>query len=162
MSRRAQNFYFDREPGSPPPLACKLKRRVRFSEVDPMGIAWFGRYATYFEEGAAELGRCCGLAYCDFKAAGLAAPLAQYHVDYLLPLHLDEEFIIACVLVWNEGARLNTEYTLLKKDGSTASRGYTVQLLINAANGRVCLVRPPLLERCRRRWRAGGFKELQA
>ena len=126
-----------------------------------MGIVWFGRYATYFEEGAAELGRRCGLSYTDFREAQLRAPIVQYHVDYLLPLHLDEEFVIACALIWNEGARLNTEYTLLKADGSTAIRGYTIQLFIGAADGQVCMVMPSLLERCRQRWRAGEFKDLQ-
>ena len=126
-----------------------------------MGIVWFGRYATYFEEGAAELGRHCGLAYTDFIKAQLRAPIVQYHVDYLLPLHLDEEFVIACALIWNEGARLNTEYTLLKADGSTAVRGYTIQLFIGAADAQVCMVMPPLIERCRQRWRAGEFKDLQ-
>src|SRR5665811_387893 len=102
--------YFCREVNAPPPIGVAVKRRVGFNEVDPMGIVWYGRYAVYFEEGAAELGRRCGLSYADFFGAGLRAPIAQYHVDYLRPLVLDEEFAIQCSLIWNEGARLNTEY----------------------------------------------------
>jgi acyl-CoA thioester hydrolase len=139
-----------------------IRRRVRFNEADPMGIAWFGRFAIYFEEIAAELGRKCGLSYADFREAGLRAPIAEYHVDYVRPLVLDEEFTISASLIWNEGARLNTEYELTKADGTLAARGYTVQVFSDAANGRVCLVTPPMLERCRERWKTGEFKDLQS
>ena len=162
MTRRARRLYFEREPGSPAPLRLSLVRRVRFNETDPMGIVWFGRYALYFEEGAAELTRQCGLSYAEFVAAGLRAPVAEYHVDYLSPLHLDEVFALSCALIWNEGARLNTEYELIKADGSLAARAYTVQVFTDAAEGRVCLVTPPLLERCRECWKSGAFKGLQS
>jgi acyl-CoA thioester hydrolase len=127
-----------------------------------MGIVWFGRYALYFEEGAAELNRLCGLSYADFLETGLRAPVAQYHVDYLAPLRLDEEFTVLCRLVWNEGARLNTEYELIKADGTPAARAYTVQVFTSETDGRVCLVTPPLLERCRNRWKSGELKGLQS
>lgn len=162
MTRRARTVYFEREPGAPPPLRLKLSRRVRFSEVDPMGIVWFGRYALYFEEGSAELGRRCGLSFEDFYREGLRAPVAKYHVDYLQPLRLDEIFTVSCALIWNEGARLNSEYELVKADGTLAARAYTVQMLARASDGQVCLVIPPMLERCREQWKAGDLKDLQS
>jgi acyl-CoA thioester hydrolase len=161
VTRRANKIYFKRLPDAPAPLRLAVRRRVRFSEVDPLAIVWFGRFALYFEEGAAELGRRCGLSYGDFLREGLRAPIAQFHVDYLQPLYLDEEFTISCSLVWAEGARLNTEYSLIKNDGSLAARGYTVQVFLEAASNQVCLVTPPLLAACQTRWSAGEFKELQ-
>jgi len=161
MKRRTRSVYFRREAGAPPPIRLTVKRRVRFNEVDLMGVVWFGHYAIFFEEGAAELRRRCGLSYTDFYEAGLRAPIAEYHVDYLKPLLLDEEFAIVGTLVWDEGARLNTEYELVKADGTMAARAHTVQLFTLETDNRVCLVTPPLLERCRHRWRAGEFKDLQ-
>ena len=161
MTRRTRAVYFRREVNAPPPIGVVVKRRVRFNEVDPMGIVWYGRYAVYFEEGAAELGRRCGLSYADFFEAGLLAPIVQYHVDYLHPLLLDEEFVVMCSLIWNEGARLNTEYELVKADGTKAARGYTVQVFTRDTDSQVCLVIPPLLERCRGRWKTGEFKNFQ-
>lgn len=161
-SRRARIGYFGREPGAPLPLRLDVPRRVRFNETDPMGIVWHGRYAAYFEEGAAELGRRCGLSYRDFMECNVRAPIATLHADYLKPLYLDEEFTIRCSLIWCDGAKLNTEYDLIKADGSLAARGWTVQVFTNAATGDVYLVPPPLLERCRVRWKAGDFGDLQA
>ncbi len=153
---RHQKCYFKTPKGAPDPVVICLKRRVCFSEVDIMGIAWHGRYAAYFEEGWAAMGRRCGLSYKDFHEAGLRAPIVEFHVDYFEPLYLDEEFTIQTSLVWSEGSRINTEYRLIKDNGHIATSGFTTQLLTDAV-GAVCLVSPPLLVNCRRRWLAGEF-----
>ncbi|MBI4680194.1 MAG: acyl-CoA thioesterase [Nitrospirae bacterium] len=155
--RRNKKFYFKRAKESPEPIVIEIKRRVHFSEVDIMGIVWFGRYPAFFEEGAEELGRYCGLSYKDFYKARLRAPIVELHIDYLKPLCLNDEFTIRTALTWDEGARLNTEYYLLKHDNSVATSGYTVQLLTDVDSGEVCITSPTLLERCRKRWRAGEF-----
>ena len=124
MTRRARKAYFETEPGAPAPLQWDVSRRVRFSEVDALGIVWHGRYAGFFEEASAELGRRCGLSYRDFYEAGLYAPIVQLHIDYFQPLRLDEEFAIRGRLHWCEGARLNSEYELIKVDGTLAARAF--------------------------------------
>ena len=161
ITRRSRIVFFPPEPDAPPPLQVTLRRRVAFSDVDPLGILWHGRYAAYFEQGAAELGRRCGLSYRDFRDAGLRAPLARFHVEYLEPLLLDEEFDIRTMLFWSSGARLNTAHELLKTNGQVATRAWTVQMLTSAADQSVCLVPPPLLTRCQALWRAGAFADLQ-
>ena len=126
-----------------------------------MGVAWYGRYPVFFEEGFAELGRLCGLSYKEFAEANLHAPVAQFHIDYHQPLVLDEEFTVSVSLVWCEGARLNTEYTVSKEDGSIAATAYAVQMFVDAESGETCLTSPELIERCRRRWRAGELSWLE-
>lgn len=157
MTPRRRSSCFPRPEGAPAPLRVTVERRVTFSDVDPMGIVWFGRYPLFFEAAAEELGRRCGLSYADFLAAGLRAPVAKMEVDYLLPMQLGELIRVTASLVWNDGARLNTEFELVKPDGRTAATGCTVQLFTEAATGGVLWVSPPLLERCRQRWNAGEF-----
>jgi acyl-CoA thioester hydrolase len=159
--RRKKGGYFQQREGAPAPLVLTIKKRVRFSEADVMGIAWHGRYPAYFEEGSAELSRHCGLSYDEFAEANLRAPIVQLHTDYHRPLALDEEFAVRVSLVWTEGARLNTEYTLIDGKGDIAATGYTVQMLIDSGSGETCLTSPELLERCRRRWKAGEFSWLK-
>jgi len=158
MKSRRKTTYFERTPGAPGPVVHEVRRRARFSEVDAMAIVWHGRYAVFFEEASAELGRKVGLSYKDFYDAGLRAPIVEFHIDYTRPLRLDEEFVIRASLVWHEGSRLNTEYQLVKQDGSIASTGYTVQLLVDAGTGEPCYVSPELLVRCREQWKAGAFR----
>ncbi|MFA5362110.1 MAG: acyl-CoA thioesterase [Candidatus Omnitrophota bacterium] len=156
--RRKKGNYFAPIPGAPAPVTVSLQRRVSFSEVDPMGIVWHGRYPQYFEEGFAALGRMCGFSYQDFYRAGLRAPIVQMHIDYFAPLVLDEEVIIEAGLLWSEGARIHIEYALYKENGTLAAAGYTVQMFTDAVRGVPLLVSPPLIEECRRRWKKGDLQ----
>ena len=156
---RKKEPYFKRIEGAPGPLVVEVRRQVRFSEVDPLAIVWHGRYPSYFEEGSEELGRLCGLSYKDFYEAGLRAPIVKLHMDYFRPLHFTEGFTIRAALIWDTASRLNTEYYLLKDDGSIATSGYTVQVFTYATTGEVCIVSPEILERCRDRWKAGEFNQ---
>lgn len=154
--------YFEKNADSPEAVTFSLKRRVSFNEVDIMGIVWYGRYAIYFEEALRELGRYCGLSYQDYFTAGLKAPIVAFHIDYQKPLFLDEEFTIKASLIWSEGAKINTEYEIIKADGSIATRGYTIQVLVDAqSSGEACLIVPELIERLRKRWLKGEFKCLE-
>ena len=163
MTRRRFNLpFFPRLPGDPSPLSMQIQHRVEFHEVDPMGILWHGHYVALMEDASSELRRHCGLSYQAFFKADLRAPVVKVDLEYLLPLRLDERATIRASLVWAEAAKLNIEYEILKENGLTASTGYTIQLFTEGATGEVCFVTPPLLEQCRRRWRAGEFKALQS
>ena len=157
MKNRNKISYFEKTDGAPAPVTVEITRRARFSEVDAMGIVWNGRYPGYFEEAASELGRIVGLSYGDYYTASLRAPIVKLHVDYFKPIFLDEEFTIRGSLIWHEGSRLNTEFVIIKKGGSIAAGGYTVQMLIDAESWEVCIVPPALLEAVHERWRRGEF-----
>ena len=43
--------YFPEEGDMPKPLVAEVKRRVRFEEIDLLGMVWHGRYPSYFEDG---------------------------------------------------------------------------------------------------------------
>ena len=161
MRRQRDHGYFDRLPSDPVPVQTTIHRRVSFGEVDAMAIAWHGRYAAYCEEASTELRRHCGLAYEDFAQADLRAPVVQFHLDYRRPLLLDELIAVRAALVWTEAARLNIEYEIRKPTGVLATTGYTVQLFTVGATGEVCYASPPLLERCRLRWKQGDFAHLR-
>jgi acyl-CoA thioester hydrolase len=155
MKPRKTGQYFEREPGAPPPLTVRLDRRVAFNEVDVMGIAWHGRYAVYFEEASTEIRRRCGLTYEAFRDAAIHAPIVELRVDYKRPVFLDEQITVKAALIWTDAARLNTEYRILKQDGSLAATGSTVQLFTEAATGEPYMASPELLETCRENWREG-------
>ena len=41
--RRRRGGYFPVEEGSPGPVVVRISHRVRFSDVDLMGVLWHGR-----------------------------------------------------------------------------------------------------------------------
>ena len=140
--RRKDNKYFERIKGAPLPISFSVKRRVNLSDVDAMGIVWYGRYPLYFEEVIQELGRRCGLSFQDFYQANLRAPIVQFHIDYHQPLRLDEEFTSRASVPWCEGAKLLTEYEIRRVDGTLVTTAYTVQLFINGRSEEVYIATP--------------------
>jgi acyl-CoA thioester hydrolase len=155
-TRRIQKAAFPVEPGAPAPLVATAARRVRFEEVDPLGIVWHGRYPSYLEDGRAALGERYGLAYMDMVREGFTAPIVQMHLEYHAPLRFPEDFTIEASLHWTEAVRLNFSYKLVNAAGAITATGYTVQLILDAA-GQVALFRPEYLDVFWRRWKSGGM-----
>lgn len=156
IKRRKRKGYFSPAEGTPEPIVVEVRSRVRFNECDVMGVVWFGNYMRYFEDGSAAIGRKCGMTFSDFRQAGVKAPMVQCHTDYHYPLLLDEEFTIRATLYYSEAAVIEKEFQIIKADGTLAASGYTVQLLMDKDNRHIA-VSPPLLQRCRERWRNGDF-----
>jgi acyl-CoA thioester hydrolase len=146
--------YFARRDGDPPPLRTVVQRRVRFEEVDPMGIVWHGRYPGYFEDGRVALGSRYGIGYEDFFRFGVPAPIRKLQIDYLTPLRFQQEFEIEALLHWSDAARLDFEFLVRGVDGTLAATGCSVQLLLDTA-GELLLVPPPFVRALRERWQAG-------
>ncbi len=146
-------FYFKEEEG-PTPLVATCPRRVRFEEVDALGMVWHGRYPSYFEDGRIVFGDSFGLQYLGFREHNIMAPIVQMHFDYQAPLRFDETITITTTLHWSEALRLNFSYEITGPDGALAASGYTVQLFTDA-QGVMLLVAPPWIADFRKRWQQG-------
>lgn len=118
-----------------------------------MAIVWHGHYAVLFEEASTELRRECGLTYEAFFETGLRAPVVKLHVDYHLPLFLDQWFTTTASMIWTDAARLDVVYEVRREDSRIAATGYTVQLFVQDRTGEPCFTVPELLRQCRERWR---------
>jgi acyl-CoA thioester hydrolase len=146
--------YFRVHEGDPPPLRRTISRKVRFEEVDLLGIVWHGRYPSYFEDARVAVGEAYGVGYPDYRAHQVLAPIMVLHADYQRPLLFGEEFSIEGILHWSDAARVNFEYVLRDAQGRVTTTGYSVQLLMDR-HGEVLVVAPPFLQQVRERWRAG-------
>jgi len=133
-----------------------VQRRVRFEEVDPMGIVWHGRYPGYFEDGRVALGSRYGIGYEDFFRHGVPAPIRRMQIDYLAPLRFHEEFEVEALLHWSDGARLDFEFLIRDADGGLVATGCSVQLMLDSAGG-LLLLPPPFVRAQREQWQAGAF-----
>lgn len=147
--------YFIPQPGDPPPLRVVFRRRVRFEEVDPLGIVWHGRYPGYFEDARVALGAQYGINYLDFYERGVVTPIKKMHIDYRFPLRFHEEFTIEGILHWSDAARLNFEFAIRDPGERVATTGYTIQLMLDRRNDSLLLVAPPFFVDFRERWRRG-------
>jgi acyl-CoA thioester hydrolase len=140
--------------GAPAPLRLTLSRRVRFEEVDPLGIVWHGRYPSYIEDARVALSDRHGIGYLDFHEQGIVAPIRTMHIDYHRPLVFKETFTVEGILHWAESARLNMEFVIRKESGEMATTGYSVQMMLDADRN-LLLVPPPFYRDFMDRWKEG-------
>ena len=148
--------YFRTEAGQPAPLRYKVKRRVRFEEVDPLQIVWHGRYPSYFEDARVALCEKFGIGYLTLYNNGILAPIKKMHIDYHLPLNFQDEFEIDALLHWSEAARINMEF-VITHNGDIASSGYTVQLMLDYDQN-LFMLKPHFYKDFCDRWKAGEFE----
>ncbi|MFN2266753.1 MAG: acyl-CoA thioesterase [Desulfonatronovibrio sp.] len=146
--------YFSQPAGCPEPLRATCTRRVRFEEVDPLGIVWHGRYPGYFEDARMALGDKYGIGYLSLYEQKIITPIRQFHVDYLGPLYFDQEFTIEGIQYFSDSARINIEYIIRDKEGQITTRGYTVQMLLDLDNN-IFISLPAFFEEFCERWKKG-------
>ncbi len=147
--------YFERREDTPPPIEAQAEKKIQFSEADPMGVVWHGRYPRLFEIGYSELTEKCGLTYRDLYETGLAAPIVEYHIDYHKPIPVGERIKIKALLVWSEAAKMNIEYQILNRENDILTTGYSRQLFVDAESEEPVLVVPEILKRVKDQWREG-------
>lgn len=154
----SRKLYFEQGAGEPLPLVASSERRVRFEEVDVLGMVWHGRYPSYFEDGRIAFGDQYGLTYQRFMQEKTVAPVVQMHFDYKQPLRFDETFTITTALHWTEAARLNYSYKLVNSNDDLVASGYTVQLF-TSPDGKMLLFTPEWLKEFYAKWKEGSWQE---
>lgn len=146
--------YFPRRDGAPEPLRITVTRRVRFEEVDPLGIVWHGRYPSFFEDARVALGDSLGVGYMNFHGNGVVAPIRQLQVDYHSPLKYGETFNVTALLHWTDAARMNFEFVVENESGAVTTTGCTVQLFLDL-DGELLMTPPDFYREFLSRWERG-------
>ena len=131
-----------------------VSRRVRFEEVDSLGIVWHGHYSSYFDDARTALGDAYGMGYLDFLDNHVVTPIRKLHVDYHKPLSYPETASIEALLHWSEAARIDYEFIVRGGDGLIRATGYTVQMILDE-NRQPLIVPPPFLVEVREKWQRG-------
>jgi len=149
--------YFSHLPGTPAPLCKTVERIVRFNEIDPMGIMWHGHYAGFLEDARVALGDALGIGYQDFYNHQIRIPVRQMHLDYLSPLYYGKTYRICAKLFYTEAARLNYDFTITDEEGKICTRGYSVQLMLDAQDN-LLLEWPVFTRNFLEKWKAGSIK----
>ena len=148
--------YFPSKPHAPAPLRHAVRRMVRFDELDPLAIAWHGRYASYFEDARSELSQRYGIGYMELFANGILAPVKILHIDYARPLRFRDEISIEAILHYAESARINFEFAIRDSEGRIATMGYSVQMMLDREEN-ILIIPPPFYDEFLSRWKSGNL-----
>jgi len=121
--------------------------RIRFNEVDAMGIVWHGHYIKYLEEGREALGNRFGLTYLSVYDNGYTIPLVKTICDFKKPLRYGDQAIVHTRFINCNAAKLIYKYDIYRESGmELAATGETIQVFLNL-KGELSLVNPPFYEK---------------
>ncbi|MHC5012015.1 MAG: acyl-CoA thioesterase [Planctomycetota bacterium] len=99
--------------------------RVRYGEVDRMGVVYHAHYLVYFEQGRTEYLRSLGGDYRRLEDEGTLLMVVETGVRHLLPANYDDVITISTRLVEARGVRMRFEYEV-HRDGDLLATGFTL------------------------------------
>jgi acyl-CoA thioester hydrolase len=101
------------------PTSCDTEIRVRYAEVDAMGVLHHSRFWVYFEMGRTELLRLAGVSYRDLEERGVFFVVAKCSARFLAAARYDDVLVLSTRIVRMGAARIDHAYELKRKDGGT-------------------------------------------
>jgi acyl-CoA thioester hydrolase len=104
-----------------------VRDRVRWSDVDVMGIVYYGRYLRFMEAAETELFRALGFPY-DVLADEHGVWIARIRLecDYRAPAKLDDEIVCRAELRKIGGSSLRFTFPIDRADGTRLVDGTLV------------------------------------
>ena len=136
-------------------LPHEIEIKVRFSEVDSMGIVWHGNYVKYLEDGREAFGKKYQLTYMGvFNDHGYMIPLVKLDIEYKNQLFYEDELVLKTTLIDNPAAKICFEYELRRKsDNMLILKAETIQIFLTK-DRELVLIMPEFFED----WREKFFK----
>lgn len=110
----------------PPMLEQTISLRVRYPEVDAMGVLHHSRYLQYFEMGRVELLRTRGVSYADLERAGVFFVIVKVETRYKAPARYDEELQLTTRVMKQTHVRIDHAYTLRRGETVLAEATTTI------------------------------------
>jgi acyl-CoA thioester hydrolase len=134
------------------PLQVQVEIDVAFCDVDAMEVVWHGHYAKYFETARTALLRRIDYDYPQMRASGYQWPIVEMHTKFVRPARYGERVRVVAELAEYEN-RLKIAYEIHDAQGVCLTKGYTIQLAVDARSGELMFVAPSALvervEKCR-------------
>ena len=116
---------------SPMQDACDIRIRVRYAEVDRMGVVHHSRYWVYFEMGRTELLRACGGNYREMEEEGLRIVVVKADCRYRRPARYDDVLRVQTTVAQVSAARIEHEYHV-RRDGELLAVGHVTLAVIDS------------------------------
>lgn len=126
-------------------LSTDYSARVKFSEVDSLGIVWHGNYISFFEEGREAFGRKHGLDYLEIKRNQFTTPIVDVKCNYKLPLKYGDIYTIRTSIIDHPAAKIVLQYEIYNEDEKLICEGQTTQVFVDL-EGKMMLYKPQFFE----------------
>lgn len=133
-------------------LTNRAEERIKFSEVDSMGIMWHGHYIKLFEEGRELFGLKYGLDYLKVFNDGFYTPIIKTEINHHAPLIYGDTAIIEVNFIFKKAAKLVFDYKIFSKNnGKLVTTGQTIQVFLDK-NMNLQITNPPFFEKWKEKY----------
>ncbi len=113
-------------------LKDRTEVKVRFGEVDSMGIVWHGNYVKYIEEGRESFGRRYDISYLDIYANNVMAPVVNMNIDFKKQVQYGDILIIETEFINKVAAKFVFNYKIFRKsDNELVATAQSTQVFID-------------------------------
>lgn len=119
------------------PDSCDIEIRVRYAEVDAMGVLHHSRYWVYFEMGRTELLRSLGVSYRDLEAEGAYFVVAKCSAKFHAPARYDDVLVLTTEVAKTGLARIDHAYRLRRKSDALVLATAQTTIACVDSDGRV-------------------------
>ena len=121
-----------------------IEIRVRYAEVDAMGVLHHSQYWVYFEMGRTELLRAGGINYRDCEQAGVFFVLSKCSAKFLAPARYDDVLTLTTRITKMGTARIDHAYELRRQsDGLLLATAETTLACVDR-DGQVIPIPPDI------------------
>ncbi|MFC4272522.1 acyl-CoA thioesterase [Sneathiella chungangensis] len=128
-------------------ISAEVDVKCQFYDLDPMGIAWHGNYARFFEQARCALLDVIDYNYEQMNDSGYAWPIVDMRIKYIRPIRFGQVVAVAATLAEYEN-RLKINYQINDREtGEKLTRGFTIQVAIDKNAGEMLFQSPPILYR---------------
>ena len=107
------------------------KTRVRYAEIDQMGIAYYGSYFLYMESARTGLLREIGYPYAQLEKQGYYLPVSETKCKYIKGALYDEEIRTETTIGFIHNASLKFIYNIFNDMNELLAKGHTVHPVVN-------------------------------
>jgi acyl-CoA thioester hydrolase len=125
----------------------EIRERVRWRDVDIMGVVHYGNYLRFMEAAESEFFRALGFPY-PVLAERYGVWIARVHLecDYRAPAKLDEEIVCRAELRKIGGSSLTFAFPITRTDGTPLVDGRLVLAALDRTTLRATRLPKPLID----------------
>lgn len=92
------------------------KIRIRYNEVDKMGVVHHSRYFVFFEIGRTDLLRQSGFTYKEFEDKNLFLPIINVSCSFKYPIKYDDIILVETTMDKMTSVKIEHSYTVRNHD----------------------------------------------
>jgi acyl-CoA thioester hydrolase len=93
-------------------ISYDYRFRVRYKDIDQMGVMYYSRYYEYYEAARTDLMHDLGLSYKELEEQGIMMPVVHSESDYFSGPRFDDELIITTQVREMQASRMVIHYEM--------------------------------------------------